>query len=355
MKNWIMALLIIISIVISIIIGVIGINQIINSYAGSNIYNVSYDILLGFDSTWDVSNQTRVISNSDYWCYSDNDHSNVWVFTNISLGDSVSIGILFDGDHTFKVVDETIYDLPEYGTVDVWILEDQTRDGGLAWFEKSTGILLNGTFYYGILSIDYYRLEFNATNAIISNVTNENAPVLSSGSVSPSTGNQTTLFNFTVIYSDQDENYPKYVKVLINETSFLMEKQDPLDRVYSDGCLYQCLTYLQPGTYNYIYETSDWMFTNATNTFTGLDISGISNDNAPLLCGQVSPDHGLNGTTLFNFEVTYTDADNDAPSFVNVTINSTEFSMIKRNPTDNNYMDIFLCIYNVVLRLESTL
>jgi len=56
-----------------------------------------------------------------------------------------------------------IYNLPGYGPVEVWVLEDLTVPGGIAWYEQSTGILLNGTFInsYG----ENYTFDFIHTNA----------------------------------------------------------------------------------------------------------------------------------------------------------------------------------------------
>ncbi|MFX1572565.1 MAG: Ser-Thr-rich GPI-anchored membrane family protein [Promethearchaeota archaeon] len=73
-------------------------------------------------------------------------HDPGWIFTDISLGDNVPIGLLWGYEHIFNVSGELIYDLPGYGAVEVWVLEDLTIPGETVWYEKSTGILLNGTF-----------------------------------------------------------------------------------------------------------------------------------------------------------------------------------------------------------------
>jgi hypothetical protein len=44
-----------------------------------------------------------------------------------------------------------------------------------------------------------------------------------------------------------------------------------------------------------------------------------------------------NITTMFNFTVDYLDADNDAPFFIYVNIDGTNYSMDKVDPGDNNY------------------
>jgi hypothetical protein len=62
----------------------------------------------------------------------------------------------------FNVTRDLIYDLPGYGPIAVWVLEDLTMPGGVAWYEKSTGILLNSTFLY---STGSYQFDFIDTNA----------------------------------------------------------------------------------------------------------------------------------------------------------------------------------------------
>ena len=52
--------------------------------------------------------------------------------------------------------------LPGYGPVEVWILEDLTVPGGIALYEKSTGILINGIFY--ISGSEFYKFDFVDTN-----------------------------------------------------------------------------------------------------------------------------------------------------------------------------------------------
>jgi hypothetical protein len=46
-----------------------------------------------------------------------------------------------------------------------------------------------------------------------------------------------------------------------------MEKQNPFDGNYSDGCLYQFIIQLAPGTYFYSFECSDIVFYNSTLSF----------------------------------------------------------------------------------------
>ncbi len=132
------------------------------SYDSGDIFSVSWNNWMGSGS-WDVNRQTRVTSNSIGMYLGDGYHTPAWIFTNALLYDIVPIVIPY-GDHNFNITGELVYDLPGFGLVGVWILEDLTVAGGIAWYEKSTGILLNGTFLAGPLN--NYTFDFVDTNVI---------------------------------------------------------------------------------------------------------------------------------------------------------------------------------------------
>ena len=215
----------------------------------------------------------------------------------------------------------------------------------------SIPILINfpsGQYYWHIRPHfgPFYR---NWSNLYLFNLTvNNYAPSLIAGSVSPATGNQFTQFNFTLIYVDQDDNPPLFINLLINGTPYPMTKQNSSDTSYTDGCLYQYLTYLSPGIYNYSFECNDGKFFNSTDTF-GLNVTEL-NVNPPVLNnGQAKPNFGYKGLSLFIFTVNYTDADNNPPDYVNITINSTTYSMIQQDPQDTNYMDGCIFMFSTTL------
>lgn len=75
----------------------------------------------------------------------------------------------------------------------------------------------------------------------------------------------------------------------------------------------------------------------------------VSNNHAPELSGgRVEPSEGSEGS-LFTFFVSYTDADNDAPLFVEVVIDGKVYEMIKLE-VDNDYTDG--CIYSYPTKLR---
>ncbi|MHA1698920.1 MAG: hypothetical protein ACTSWN_08795 [Promethearchaeota archaeon] len=89
-------------------------------------------------------------------------------------------------------------------------------------------------------------------------VTNLSKPSLSNPSLLPETDRHAGVeFNFSVTYTDQDGNYPEYINVVINDTAFPMAKIDPSDADHTDGCQYEWLGYLEPGSYEYYFECAD--------------------------------------------------------------------------------------------------
>jgi len=141
-------------------------------------FSYVYDSGTNFDVTWwiegpsfttwveDASN--RLISMSaGAFPFDDGSHAPIWIFTNVSLYDIVLISVDGDGDHPFNITKEKIFNIPGYGSVEVWQLEDLAFPGGIAWYEKSIGILITGNF---LASGGNYDLGFVDTNAVFSNV-----------------------------------------------------------------------------------------------------------------------------------------------------------------------------------------
>ncbi len=309
------------------------------TYLSGNTFGVSWEDTL---YSWQESNLTRIMSGGSY--FGDGNHTPAWIFTNTTLLDTIPIGVIAQDDHDFIVIDETTHYYLGYGILDIWVLQDVTYPSSIIWYEKSTGILLNGTFETGVLP---YTFQFVGTNAEFN--PNDHEPELLLPSVSPTEGNQTSFFNFSVIYQDQDDNTPVYVNVLINGTSYTMEKQDQLDDDYIDGCTYQFLTTLQPGLYNYSFQCADNKYSNSTVVFTWVNVTDGGNNNLPnLINGQINPSSGYRYSTIYKFTVDYSDLDNNPPDYINITINSTTYSMDKQDSSDINYMDGCIYTYSTI-------
>jgi hypothetical protein len=124
-------------------------------------------------------------------------------------------------------------------------------------------LTINGTYYYVIVAGN------TAENSSISNCEsicvaiqplNSFPPTLFSKGVKPHTGTQFTNFTFTVIYTDQDDNLPVSIHLLIDEIAYAMRKQNSSDINYKDGCIFNYTTHLTPGIYNYSFRCYDGKF-----------------------------------------------------------------------------------------------
>jgi hypothetical protein len=81
-----------------------------------------------------------------------------------------------------------------------------------------------------------------------------NPPSLSSGSVSPSSGNINTQITYAVTYTDADGDAPSYIKVYIDGASYQMSE---ISGAYTDGAIYRYTTTLGIGSHTYYFEASD--------------------------------------------------------------------------------------------------
>jgi len=113
------------------------------------------------EGSWDVNLNTRIVSNVVDPSPVDGAHTFVWIFTNISIDDQVIISRVADGDSTFNVTNKLIHNFPNYGLLGVIQLEDEL--GSRLWYSNSTGILLNGTFYW-LFGTRWMKYNFKSTN-----------------------------------------------------------------------------------------------------------------------------------------------------------------------------------------------
>lgn len=96
--------------------------------------------------------------------------------------------------------------------------------------------------------------------SLVSDISDINQPpTLSNGSVSPLYGHLDTVFKFNVTYTDEDNDTPVYVNVIIDGVVYniTQKKQNDSDNNYTDGCIYEYSTNLSEGFHSYSFETSD--------------------------------------------------------------------------------------------------
>jgi hypothetical protein len=149
------------------------------------------------------------------------------------------------------------------------------------------------------------------------------SPALTSGSVSPASDVSTATFTFEVTYKDNDGDSPSYVKVYIDNVGYPMSY---VSGTYTSGAVYRYSTKLSRGTHTYYFEASDNVYTVRLPTSGAYSGPTVTNSSPTLSSGSVSPSSATS-TTTFTYEVTYSDPEGDAPSYVKVCIDGTEYSM----------------------------
>lgn len=98
-------------------------------------------------------------------------------------------------------------------------------------------------------------------------------PVLSQDGVTPSFGNTSTFFNFTVTYSDADNEEPTVMVLNISNNEFPMMEADPADTNYLNGKSYYYNTTLDIGdSYNYYFRCFDGYYSRSTTPIDEPDV-----------------------------------------------------------------------------------
>ena len=130
------------------------------SFDSGPLYNVTWwQQGSGIAAPWLEDTQTRLTSSASAG-FGSGVHTPIWIFTNMSIGNATSIAVDGVGDHPYTVTGEATVNYPGFGTMNVWILEDDWYFT-LAWYEKTTGLLINGTFqWFG----GGYTLDLTETN-----------------------------------------------------------------------------------------------------------------------------------------------------------------------------------------------
>jgi len=226
-------------------------------------------------------------------------------------------------------------------------------------YEMTTGLGIEGTFKFHMEATDGVdptrAARFPATGEQdgpkVTKKTGNKAPVLSNDSVSPATGITTTQpateFTYLVTYTDADDDPPASLKLfIVDQQSNTIghdvladgAKVDPSDNTYTNGVVYQFkISGLTPGDNSYYWEASDGTDSDRlpdTGSNTGPHVN-----RKPTLTGtKVTPESGP-ANSQFVYETTYTDLDNEAPSYVRVFVDGVGFNMTPRDATDTKYDD----------------
>nr|MDO8114636.1 hypothetical protein [Candidatus Sigynarchaeota archaeon] len=132
-----------------------------------------------------------------------------------------------------------------------------------------------------------------------------------------------------------------------------MAKKIPYAFDYVNGVTYTTTQYLQPGTHPYFFTCQAGSASNSTTS--GSLVVSVSNSQAPVLnTPSVNREWGYENATTFTFGINFTDADNNAPASINVTVNSTIVPMTKVNASDTRFNDGCLYQGSIVLVQRGT-
>jgi rubrerythrin len=219
-----------------------------------------------------------------------------------------------------------IYDLIEADSFDI----DYT-DGKEYYLNLSGFTLGQYSFHFAANDtlgnwVETGILQFDVINRV---------PDLSLAQVNPSVGDIDSTFNFTVFYTDLDNQPPDIITVNITGIGvYDLFALDPLDMDYTDGKAYYYNTSgFSISSYSFLFAANDtqgdWIETLILN----FDVI----DRVPtLLFEQVNPITGYTDT-WFNFTVTYADLDNHATN--GITVNITGIGVYNLFPQDTMDMD----------------
>jgi cytoskeletal protein RodZ len=270
--------------------------------------------------------------------------------------------------------------------------KDNTYDDGKIYYYNST--FLVGTYKYMVYVEDL--LGLSAQTPIKNGPTviaKGKPPVLATtgepgyitDGVSPTFGADTTLFNFRVKYSDPDGDMPlaAYPKVGIDmnrdknitaNEKFVMSQDDTKDTNTKDGKIYKySASFSTLGLYKYQFEAFDKNGSPSNVlTFPGVNVN--STNRAPHMAwsGSVGfeadgldPEAGNANSTVFHYQVIYTDPDNDRPAtnypkvWIDTNLDGLEsinewFNMTDTNPASSDYTNGKKYEYNRTLPLVGT-
>ncbi|MEE9152285.1 MAG: Ig-like domain-containing protein, partial [Thermoplasmata archaeon] len=82
-------------------------------------------------------------------------------------------------------------------------------------------------------------------------------PVLAGGGVYPEKGDTSDRFKFSIVYTDDDDDEPTSIKVVIDDMPMRMLESDRKDETFTDGKTYEFEMELDEGEHKYYFEVSN--------------------------------------------------------------------------------------------------
>jgi hypothetical protein len=234
-------------------------------------------------------------------------------------------------DHVPGFITVNITGIGVYGLFEVDPLDIDYTDGKEYYFDISGFNLGQYTFHFAACDTVGNWTESSSFQFDVI----DRPPALSLDQVSPITGAIDTWFNFTVMYTDMDDQAPDIITLNITGVGvYDLIEVDLLDVDYSDGKEYYFnMTGFGTGQYTFHFAANQ---SNGNWIETGIMFFDVLNRVPALSLGQVTPTIGFDDT-FFNFTVTYSDLDDQAPD--TITVNITGLGIYQLNELDALDMD----------------
>jgi len=171
-------------------------------------------------------------------------------------------------------------------------------------------------------------------------------PELSNTALTPTSGDTTTDFQFSVKYKYQQDLQPTKSQVVIGSIGHDMTPQ--ANSGWSSGVEFRYNTSLSGGTHSYHYEFE--VDSKAVRLPVTGELSTPYVNNIPVLSDATFTPMSGDTDTEFMFNVTYTDTDDDTPSSKKIFIDGIEKTM---TTTDNTYTDGAIFTFSTKLDIGS--
>jgi hypothetical protein len=111
---------------------------------------------INLTGSWDVNIDTRIVSNMQVFGPDNGCVSSFWIPTDVSLHDQVISSCAYAFNNTYDISAERV--IP-YGDISIEVWEITDAANTKVWFEKSTGLLVNGTFRSHLKTLMLQRIQ----------------------------------------------------------------------------------------------------------------------------------------------------------------------------------------------------
>ena len=206
------------------------------------------------------------------------------------------------------------------------MVRDNLTIYGTSWQLDNQDLTSGQTYYWRVCSMNPIGLWSDVWHFTVIPI--NHAPSLSSGYVSPASGDTSTMFDYYVTYTDSDGDAPTTKYVYVDGSPKTMTK---ISGSYTSGATYKYSTTIPAGSHNYYFYFNDGhghtVRLPTSGSYSGPNVS-IPNQPPSLSSGYVSPASG-DTSTMFDYYVTYTDSDGDAPTTKYVYVDGSPKTMTK--------------------------